>query len=204
MNIESLIPFFSDYGIPIMILWGIIGGEEAIFTLVFLSVIGLYPLWWVLVFVTIGEFISDVIIFSLGRIHLLDRFKTGNLYKKADSFIMKISRKSVFLTLLYSKGIYGTRMFTLVYVSSKKTGWLKFLAAESLVIVIWMSVIVTIGWFAGTSIMQLSSAFKEIEYTISFLLIFILLIVMIKRGIQTWLIKKQKQSVSGSILISTR
>ncbi|MFH1901981.1 MAG: hypothetical protein ABIK26_07010 [Candidatus Omnitrophota bacterium] len=176
---------------------GILGGEELILSLVFLSSLGLFPLWWILIFVTLGEFISDIVIFSLGRIDLFHKFKKieklTKLYKKADNLIMKVSKKSTFLTILYSKFIYGTRIFTLVYLSSKKTKWQKFLVSELLALMVWMSITVVIGWFAGASIKQFSLAFKNTGLTIALLVIFIILIIMMKKWIQTKLLKKQKQ-----------
>ncbi|MFH1525865.1 MAG: hypothetical protein ABIG69_04300, partial [Bacteroidota bacterium] len=68
--------------------------------------------------------------------------KLTKLYKKADNLIMKVSKKSTFLTILYSKFIYGTRIFTLVYLSSKKTKWQKFLVSELLALMVWMSITV--------------------------------------------------------------
>jgi len=197
MNIDLLIPFFSQYGILILTLSGILGGEEVIISLVFLSAMGLFPLWWILVFVTLGEFISDFTIFSLSRLNLFHKFKKieklTRLYNKADKFIVKVSKESTFLTLLYSKFIYGTRIFTLIYLSSKKIQWKKFLISESFVLIVWMSITVAVGWFAGASVKQFSSAFKNIEFTLLLLLIFIILIIVIKKWIQTKLLKTQKQ-----------
>lgn len=197
MNLNSLIPFFSQYGILILILSGIIGGEEVIISLVFLSAMGLFPLWWILVFVTLGEFISDLTIFSLAKLKFFHRFKRierlTRLYEKADKFIIKISKESTFLTILYSKFIYGTRIFTLVYLSSKKVQWKKFILSDFLVFIVWMSIVVAVGWFAGSSIKKLTSTFKNIEFTLLLLLVFIIFIIVIKKWIQKKLLKKQKQ-----------
>jgi membrane protein DedA with SNARE-associated domain len=117
LDINSLIPLFSNYGILILLLAGLIGGEEIIIGLTSLSVIGLFPLWWILVFVTLGEFISDIIVFSLAKLKIFHKFKKieklVKLYEKADKFIIKLSKGNTFLTLLYSKFIYGTRVFVL-------------------------------------------------------------------------------------------
>lgn len=197
MNIESFIPFFSDYGILITFLGGLLGGEEVIITLVFLSAIGLLPLWWILVFVTIGEYLTDTILFSIGRISLLRRLhkieKLAAFYKKANKLILKVSKKNITLTLLYSKFIYGTRILTLIYLGSRKTKWKKFMVSELIVVIIWMAIIVTLGWFGGTSIKQVSMIFKDIGLTIASLIVFIVLIVMMKKWIQARLLRKQKQ-----------
>ncbi len=197
MNIESLIPFFSSYGILITFFCGIFGGEEVILTLVFLSAMGLLPLWWILVFTTIGEYISDTIIFSIGRFSLPRKIrrieKLTGLYNKAHRIIAKVSRKNTALTLLYSKLIYGTRIMTLIYLGSKKTRWRDFLISEIFVMIIWMSITVTIGWFGGRSIKQISTIFKDIGLTIASLIVFIVLIALMKKWIQSRLLKRQKQ-----------
>lgn len=197
MNLNSLLPFFSEYGILILILSGILGGEEIIIGLVFLSATGLFPLWWILVFVTLGELMSDFTIFSLAKLKFFQKFKRieklTRLYEKADKFIIKISKESTFLTILYSKFIYGTRIFTLVYLSSKKVQWKKFILSEFLVLIVWMSITVAVGWFVSASIQQLSSIFKNIEFTLLLLLICVIFIIMIKKWIQKKLLQKQEQ-----------
>jgi len=196
INIDFLIPLFSNYGIIILLVCGVIGGEELIISLVFFSIMGLFPLWWILVFVTLGEFISDLGFFSLGRTKIFYKFKKMDklvkVYEKADRFIIKISRESVFLTLLYSKFIYGTRIFTLVYLSSKKIKWRKFLVSEVLVLIVWMSITVLITWFSGVGIKKVNSIFKNTELTITLIFVFIIAIIMLRKWIQVKLLEKQK------------
>ncbi len=195
--IELLSPFFAQYGIPVLIVSGFIGGEEVIISSVFLSVMGLFPLWWVIVFVTMGEFVSDITIFALGKTKSLNRFKKSKrltgAYEKADKFITRISKESTFLTILYSKFIYGVRIFTLLYLSSKRTAWKRFLVADILVMSVWFPIVIAISWFAGISAKQLSLLFKHIEITILLLVILIIAIIVVRKQVQTRWLKRQKQ-----------
>lgn len=197
MSLDSLMPFFSQYGILILILSGILGGEEVILSLVFFSAMGLFPLWWVLVFVTLGEFMSDFAIFSFAKLKRFEKVKKTErltkIYEKVDTFIIKVSKGSTFLAILYSKFIYGTRIMTLVYLSSKKVRWQEFIVSDFLVLMVWMSITVTVGWFVGTSVKQLGSIFKNLEFTLLLLLVFIIFVIFIKKWIEKKWLKKQKQ-----------
>lgn len=196
MNIETLIPLFANYGILILILGGILGGEEVIISLVFLASLGTFPLWWVIVFVTIGELIADTLVFTIGRTGLFDRMirhkKVGKLYDKADRLIMKISKESVFLTIMYSKFIYGIRIFTLLYLGSKKIKWQKYMYSETTVLLIWMTATVAIGWVAGVSVHKISQIFKNVETTLLSLIGLIVIVYFVKKWIYSKLLEKQK------------
>jgi membrane protein DedA with SNARE-associated domain len=197
MNIENFILIFGDYGVLITFLGGLIGGEEAIITLAFLSAAGLFPLWWIVVFSTIGVYLSDIIILFIGRSNLINNFqrleKYSKVYQKIDYLIVKISKKNLFLTLLYTKFLYGTRVLTLIYLGIKKVKLTKFLIYDFIVVCIWIIPIILVGWLGGSSFRVVINVFKKIELTIILVIIFIILIILIRTWIKTKLLKLRKQ-----------
>lgn len=180
---------FSNYGVLILLLGGVFGGEEIIIGLVFLSLMGLFPLWWIFIFVTAGEFIADFLIFMFGRLHTIEYFKKkdwfARMYDTTDMFIKNASRDSIFRTLLYSKFMYGTRIIALLYVGSKKESIRKFVVAEGAVLVVWMSVAVVVGWLAGTSANQFKETFKHVEVLVGVFFILLVAVTLGKKWLQT-------------------
>jgi len=197
MNIENIIPFFVSYGVLITFLGGLIGGEEVIITFAFLSAAGMFPLWWIVVFSTMGVYLSDIIVLSIGRSNLIGNFhkleKYSKVYQKVDYLIVKISKKNLFLTLLYTKFLYGTRILTLIYLGIKKVEWATFLVYDFIVVCIWIVPIILIGWLGGSSFRIIIAVFKRVELTIMLVVIFIILIVIIRTWVKTKLLKLRKQ-----------
>jgi len=198
MNIiESFIPFFASYGTLITFLGGLIGGEEVIITFAFLSATGLFPLWWIAVFSTIGVYLSDIIVLSIGRCDRIGNFqrleKYSKVYQKVDHLIVKISRENLFLTLLYTKFLYGTRVLTLIYLGIKKVKWIKFLIYDFIVVCIWIIPVILVGWLGGSGFRIVITVFKRAELTIMLIIIFIILVLMIRAWIKTKLLKLRKQ-----------
>jgi membrane protein DedA with SNARE-associated domain len=197
MNAESFMQLVPRIGPLAMVVAGIIGGEGVIIGLVLISSLGLLPLWWIIVFVTLGELISDVIYFVLGKLRVLRRFGTmkrlKKLYDRADSMIMKVSRESIFITLLYSKFIYGTRIFTLVYLGSKGNGWLKFILAELIVLVPWMSITIAIAWIFGKGVNHLSGMFQKIEVTVALFVLAIVVVMLVKKWVESRIIASENR-----------
>src|SRR3989344_7463681 len=128
--VNTLIYLLGEYPILISFVAGLFGGEATILTLAFLSINGLMPIWTILVFSTLGLIISDLALFLFGRLKFIRNIKQlerhYKTFKKIDSIIIKISRDSVFLVLLYAKFIYGISIPALIYLGIKKSSISKF------------------------------------------------------------------------------
>ena len=70
-------PFLKDYGILASFLGGFITGESGILSLSFLSANGFIPVWYVLVFCTLGMYLSDFIPLTIGRFKFLRNIFEG-------------------------------------------------------------------------------------------------------------------------------
>ena len=189
MLIEILTPFLEQYGFLITLLIGILGGEIAVITLSFLAANGILPLWWIIVFVTIGQIISDIIVYGIGRSgNLFKLNKKGfysKAYKKIDVMASKITN-NFFSTFLYAKFIYGLSIPTLIYYGAKKYDFRKFLLFDIIIVLFWMAVIVSIGWFAGSGFSFAVRIMKNPPVALFIIALFMVFLVLVKK----WIDKK--------------
>lgn len=198
VNIQEILLFLlSDYGWLVALLGGIFAGEEVIITLAFLAANGYISIWTVFIFSFIGIFLCDLFFFIIGRMKFVENLKQfesiSHFHSKLDNFIELITRKSTFRALLYTKFIFGTRIFTLILIGLRKTKFGEFILSDLIVVLIWMSVVVSLGWFAGNSFNLIIKIFNSIQIAILFLVAIIIIILLIKRWIEKELIKKQNR-----------
>lgn len=197
MSWESLIQLFAEYSIPLCFFGGLIGGEEIIMTLSFLSAAqNLLPLWQIMIFAPIGVFLSDIIVFSIGRFHLVHNFHKletfSKVYMKVDKVIQRISKK-VFLTLLYTKFMYGARILTLLYLGIRKTNFKKFLISDFLVVAIWIIPITLVGWLGGSGFKLVMTIFKSIQIASITIVLFIIAVFLSRKWMDEILLKLRKR-----------
>lgn len=193
--LSYLLPYISQHGIIISFLIGFITGETFIIILAFLSATGTIPLWYVVIFCTLGMYLSDFVPFTIGKSRLLSRlFKVKNkkATKKLEDKFLKYTHNNLFLALFYTKFIYGLSIPALIYFGHKGVSYKKFALYNVGVELIFVPIVVSVGWLAGKGFTYFLTAFRNIKLAI-FLLIFLIIIVYF---IRTWLdkrlIKKQK------------
>ncbi len=196
MVLETITLLFTKYSILLSFLGGLIGGEEIIMTLSFFSAAEeLLPLWHIMVFASIGVFISDIIVFSIGRMETMKNFKKlesfSKVYKKIDRVITRLSKKRVFLTLLYTKFMYGARVLTLLYLGMGKTNYKRFLIADFLVVAIWIIPVTMVGWLGGSGYRWVMTLFKSIEIAAFLIVLFIIILIFLRKWIRKALIGLQ-------------
>ena len=195
--IEFVRPLLSQYGVLISFLGGFFAGEEVIMTLAFLAANGLISIWTVFVFCFIGIILCDLFFFFIGRIRIIRNLKKykkiTHVSKKMDKFVTKLSRGSPFLALFYTKFIFGTRIATLIYLGYKRISLKRFLLSDIGVGLLWMSIVVSLGWFAGSSFNLILDLFKNVQIALLFLIIFAVIIIAVQKWIAKKLMQKQKQ-----------
>lgn len=187
----------ASHPVILSLLGGIFAGEVAILTLTFLAAQGFFPLWIIFVFFWIGEVIADMIYFELGRSRALGKLKDiemfSSIFKKVDKFISDISRRSVFLALLYSKFVYGTRTVTVIFLGLRKSERKKFFISECIVMLLVISILTAIGWAAGKGFSLIMNNFKSIQISLTVLIVAIILLVVIREEINEFLIAKKQR-----------
>lgn len=166
MDLQNLLDQFTENPQLLFFLAALIGGEELIVPLAFLVGTGLWDVPTLFIFTAIGTLVADVGWFLLGR-HGIQKsalFKRHTeKYKKVTAMIKKIADHE-FNLLLITKFIYGTRIFTIIHLSLEETHLYRFIALNSIVIVVWLTVIINIGWWAGKGSRILSSLMEHPLY----------------------------------------
>lgn len=196
MITDLLLTFLKNHGIIVSFFGGFITGESIVVTLGFLSAQGFLPLWPVLVFCALGMYLSDFIPLTIGRfkffVKLLEREKSVRRVEKIEYHIQKYTKNNLFLILLYTKIIYGASIPTLIYLGAKKTSYSKFAYYNFFVEIIFVPIVVLIGWSAGKGFVFAKNIFRDIRIAIFLLIIFIILFIFVRKWLDQRLIKKQK------------
>ncbi|MEM3113167.1 MAG: hypothetical protein QXI33_01960 [Candidatus Pacearchaeota archaeon] len=195
--LDFLIGIFGNYPILISFFSGLFGGELTIIALSFIAESGYMSLWNIIVFTTLGLNISDLIIFLIGRAHYVSNLKQIEFFsphfKKVDKFIIKWSKNNLFLVIFYAKFIYGVSIPTLIYLGMKKIKIHIFLIYTFLINLIFVIIFMVIGIIGAKGFALVVDYYKNIHLTISFLILFIVLLVVIKKWLNIKLIKGQKK-----------
>ncbi|MBI4121861.1 MAG: VTT domain-containing protein [Parcubacteria group bacterium] len=157
------------------IFWGaFFFGESVIMGAAFLAAQGVWSLSNVFWFSLVGTVASDLIWFFFG--HRIFAFfgrwqKSKNKY---DLMLVKLERragKRPFLVLLFIKFFYGTRVLTIMYLSVRKIGFKNFIIFDILGTIIWLVVIIALGWFAGSGVDNIIPIFSKVQYALAFLVL---------------------------------
>lgn len=196
MITESILGLLVEHGILASFLAGFVTGETVILILAFYSATGGVPLWNVLIFATIGMYLSDFIPFFIGKTGIFKKIFKGSLAKKTkklENLFLKHTRNNLFLTILYTKFIYGASIPALIYLGHKKTKISRFSLFNLYVELIFVPLVVAIGWLAGKGFTIAKIVFQNIRIAIFLLFVLIVILVYIRRWIDKKLIEKQKQ-----------
>lgn len=190
MNLDvTIVELLTAYQLPAIFVGSFFFGETVIITAGFLSAQGYWSLFNVFWLAFLGTIVSDTLWFLFGQqlltyLHKWDRYqaKTTQLLKK----MQQLSGERPFLILLFIKFLYGTRILTIMYLSIRRVGLWTFVLYDSLGSLIWLAVIVPIGWLAGKSIIDLWPYLNRIEYA----LLLIAVIILVFKLATLWISKK--------------
>ena len=194
---EFLFGMIQAYSYVVPFLGALIGGEETILVITTLSAQGIIPFWVVAVFSFLGTVVSDTLWFFVGKTPLygklisLSSFKNG--YSRLVRMMDTVFHGNFFMALLVTKFLYGTRIVTIMYISKKDLSFLFFTIYNSLTTIIWLSVILTIGWFAGKGVSVLLKVTENIQIVAVVVIVFIAAFYILRIWINKVIVKKQNQ-----------
>ncbi len=193
--VEYILSLISSYGELASFLGGFFAGEEVIMTLSFLSANGIIPIWKVFLFSFLGIVLCDTFFYALGRMKVIQNLSNSkrftSLSKKYEPLILKLNKKGTLNLLFTTKFIFGTRILTLLYLGFRKTKVLEFLISDLIVGVFWMVIVVSLGWFSGSSFYLILNIFKNVQIALLVIVILVLILVGIKKWISGRILKKQ-------------
>lgn len=183
----GLVDFFVRYKYFAIIFFSLLFKESGPLMASFLSANGFWSMETVFLCVFLGSSIADFFWYFVGlkitRNTKKWKFYNNNYYSKFSGFVDKMTRRRPFLILVFMKFIYGTRFLMAIYVGIKKVSVGKFFIWNSIGTVIWLLVILPIGWFAGKGASEIINIYKYFEYTVLGLVVFLVLFNIISRFI---------------------
>jgi len=174
--IDTLFQYFKDQPALLIFIGAVIGGEEVILTFAFLAAQKLWSVETAFIYCYLGTLASDIGWFLLGK-HTLHRMgffqRFLGRYERIKHFLKKISNRP-FILLLITKFIYGTRIFTIMYVGMEGLSLIKFIGYNVFVILAWLPIVVGLGWLAGKGVSQVANVYEHTWLVFGIILLFII------------------------------
>lgn len=190
--IQNIFSIFGPYQFFIPFFGSMVGGEETVVLISMLSAKGVIPFWVVLSTTIVGTILSDSVWYYLARTRVWQKFIVSKYfagsYAKIATIVNLVTRGSHFRALLYTKFLYGTRIITIMYLSREHLSFKQFSAYNSVVTVIWATVVCTTGWLAGKGLVVLAGYVTDVQIIITlgvaFLIIFYFVRIWINKRLQ--------------------
>ena len=107
-----------------------------------------------------------------------------NAYNKLSAFVDKITYNKPFLALLFMKFLYGTRFLIIIYIAMRQVKLKTFLFYDIIGTIIWLLVIIPIGWLAGKGAYNIIPIYKNIGYSIFILILSFVIFKLISRWLK--------------------
>ena len=190
VNMEAApIYLLTVFRAPAIFAGAFLFGETVILTAAFLAAQGLWSLAEVFWLSLAGTVVSDAIWFLFGQRILLFSRKWDRHREQGTRLLVAlegITGRRPFLSLLFIKFLYGTRILTILYLSMRKIGFLIFVVFDTAGTVLWLAVVMAVGWLAGKSIINLVPFLNRFEFAA----LFLILILIVFRSVTVWLSKK--------------
>lgn len=185
--LELLIAIFQSYSPLISFFGAFIAGGETVLILGILSAQKIFSPWTVFVFCSLGIFTADLMWFYVGKIKHLTHLKkikfVHHTYHRVDNLIKQ--SKSPLPSLIIAKLTYGVGIPLMMYWGRRNLKLSKFLYYNALIILIWSSVLVFVGWLIGRGFNKIYVVYENIQ-----LAVLILVITMVLVHIISYLLSK--------------
>lgn len=192
MDISTVSNILIEYREPAIFLGAFFFGETFIITAALLATQGIWSLSDVFLLSFIGTILSDSLWFFFGSkiFHITHRWeKTKAAHERFVQAITKLVGSHPFFLLLVIKFLYGTRILTILYLSMKRMKFGLFFIYNSMGTIIWLSVLLSLGWFIGYSTGYVS-AVKQFQYAIFALAALFIVLRLVTKWIEKKIMKR--------------
>lgn len=174
---------------------GFISEELLLFTAIE-SGRGLLPLWTVLIFGFLGMTAVDSFLFWVAKTRLIRYIADNKLIshntRKIDKKLKKIDETHKILSLILTKFIYGTRIVTIFYHSTKKMPYKTFLAYDSIALATWSLIMIPIGWLAGRGFTKILRFARGTEKLLAIVLLVLIIFYVANFIVKKYLLSSKK------------
>lgn len=176
MDASTILHLLTTYHFFAIFIGAVILGETIILGAAFLAGQGVWSIYTVFVLTFLGTVLSDCVWFFLGKKMTLKSREWQEKQAKYRSLLAgleRLTRGRAFLSLLFIKFLYGTRIITIMYLAVHSMRFRTFLLFNGIGTLLWLLVLLPIGLFAGRQIGSDIPDIKKIQYTATFLLAFL-------------------------------
>ncbi len=192
-SIELLRILILDYPLlqyPLLFFGPMFGGEVVIIAFAFLSAQGVLSLFLIAILSFLAVFLMDAVWFFLGR-SAVAKWIISHRHVSPTAVIIfesvrRVSRGNHFIALVIAKLMPGTRILMIMYMSKSDIVFKKFALYNTAAILIWLLIIIPIGFISGTGFTYLAGIFKHLYVSVGFVFLVVIIII----AIHLW-IKKQ-------------
>ena len=195
-TLDILLAVFQSYFSLICFFGAFIAGGETVFFLALLSAQDSHLPITVFFFCSLGIFCADLLWFYVGRLRRAIPLKKEGFVRATHDRIHNLIQKSSspLPSLLIAKITYGIGIPLMIYWGRKKLALSTFLKYNSLIILIWSSVLVLTGWLVGKGFNRIYDLYKDIKLALFILVISVIVIHVFDYFLGKWLSKKFSSS----------
>ena len=103
-----------------------------------------------------------------------------------------MSHKNIFVTLFYSKFVYGVRTLTTIFLGYKKIKWKNFIIAEIIVMFFAVSLVVIVGVLIGNGYKIALGIFKSFKIALTLVFVSLFIFYLVQKNLVKYISKKQE------------
>ena len=197
--IQAFVLHYPLFKYCIIFLGAAFGGEAAILGLSFLAAQNFFPLTTFFIVGFLGTVSSDILWFILGKTKTADKIVGHRYTARAVSAIIeaiqKVSGGSHWLALIFAKFLIGTRVVVILYISKTNMAFKKFILPDLVAIVIWLSILSSVGFMAGLGFSYISGVLKNIYAGIGFVILVLVIIAILQKLLKKSLTEKGEKII---------
>jgi len=195
--LRELILNHAAFQYLIIFLGAAFGGEPVVITLAFLAAQKVFPLSSYLLVSFLGVVFSDSLYFFIGRTKLarwvIEHRYAAKTIAAIIEAINRLSHNRHMIAFILAKFVIGTRAVIIMYVSKTGLSFGYFLRHNLLAIVLWLSLINTIGYLSGLGFTYFSQILENVYAGIGFLLLVLLTLILAQRWLKRTFVQEEEK-----------
>lgn len=172
------------------------GGELVLLALAFLSAQAIFSVYTLLILSFFGTICSDALWFVLGKTKIVQKLITHRHADKTITVINKVihrlSNGRHLVALIIAKFLVGTRILMIMYVGTKIPNFKHFIRYDAIAILVWLFVIIPIGFLSGLGFMYFARILENIYAAIGFILVVIIIGILVEIWFKNRIIKENE------------
>lgn len=165
---QTIIDVLQQFQLPAMFVGVFFLSEAVIIPSSVLAKQGVFNWYTVFVVALVSTTLSDLMWFKFGTIFLRHTHRLGKYQKNVHKLMHAVERmtgKRTYLFLIIYKFFYGFRSLTIIALSMRKYSILRFGVFTALGSVVWLAVLMGVGWLIGLGFDVLHTV-HTVEYII--------------------------------------